>query len=855
MKIFFNLIFFLSLSVMSVFAQNHEWKITENEQLFKSSEAIFESNNWLTSFQYYDSLGHWTEIGPYTSSSSSSKDVGRLSCLTLDQENDSIVLAGSPNGGLFYTVNKGDSWINGGLDRPSEIHGINIFTPGISCIVVIHDQGKTYWIVSTGDKDQGFSRSRGVLRTSDYGKTWKKINGSGSFSIPGDWYYIRKLLPHPNNKNIMYAVSSWGLYKSENILAENPSDVKWVKILENSISNDEGFFDMEFSLISPDTVFLSREYRTKHQIAGNEILWSTDGGNNWEPVPGINLILPVQEDFNFFLTLFEVTPASPDVVYLYFKGKTPADSNNYYHKHLKYDIAQNTWTELNSIPFKSGNGRNGYAVSPVDEKMIFCATVPTFLSTDGGYNWVKDNDTLLPDGSPKNRPHSDIQDLKFNKTGTEIWAASDGGPYMKRIGDSLWQNKTNEIGFAKILKFDRSELDPDYYLFGGWDVGTQLYNKKSGVWSQGTGGDGFGCAFDDREAGIFYVAGYSGDHNIFSKFTNYKDSINYLFGDFWSANIAVPETDHNRVYISLKDSVTVSDDQGDTWHTLISTEELGLDPHNYIIYDINLSDQNANYMYLRVVNINQGTHPQIFRTRNVRDRSDLIQWENITPDPPLSYWMSDLAIDEENPDRIWVVYNTLSPEKIMEFDGKQWANISGNLTELNCGLSSVTHLKGTKKGLFAGTLYGVYYLKDDTSQWLLYKPGLPNNVPLGLKINYTTNTLLTGLDGRGLWETSLPPDYENPDKYKKIDETLKIYPNPVVDKFEVWSELFEDDTGPINHGLLRVYNSFGEVMAEFTLTGFTNSYTFSCKNWPGGIYFAVLIFDGKMKETAKIIVR
>jgi len=136
-----------------------------------------------------------------------------------------------------------------------------------------------------------------------------------------------------------------------------------------------------------------------------------------------------------------------------------------------------------------------------------------------------------------------------------------------------------------------------------------------------------------------------------------------------------------------------------------------------------------------------------------------------------------------------------------------------------------------------------------------FKPGLPNNVPLGLKINYTTNTLLTGLDGRGLWETSLPPDYENPDKYKKIDETLRIYPNPVVDKFEVWSELFEGDTGPINHGLLRVYNSFGEVMAEFTLTGFTNSYTFSCKNWPGGIYFAVLIFDGKMKESAKIIVR
>ncbi|MCB2221422.1 MAG: T9SS type A sorting domain-containing protein [Bacteroidetes bacterium] len=855
MKLQLIFLLFLSIPGIFLFGQNSEWKQTENELLLKTTEQKYQPDLWLSDFQYYDSTGYWSEIGPYTSSSSRTKDVGRLSCLTIDPENDSIVIAGSPNGGLYYTLDKGKTWINGGLDRPFEEHGIKIFTPGISSIVVIHDQGKSFWIVSTGDKDHGFSRSRGVLRTSDYGKNWERINGSGTNTIPGNWYYLRRLVSHPQNKNVMFALSSRGLYRTDNILAEQASDIKWDKILDSSDDNDEGLFDMEFSIGSADTIFLSKEYRASHKIVGDEILWSIDGGESWEPLPGSNLILPIGDDFNFFLTNFEVSPAAPNELFLYIKGTTPTDSNYYYHHHLKYNIDQNQWSNLNSIPFTKGNGRNGYAVSPVNPQLIYCATVPTFVSTDGGYNWVIDNDTLLEDGSPKDRPHSDIQDLKFNQSGTEIWAASDGGPFMKRIGDSLWQNKTNNIGFAKILKFDQSELDPDYYLFGGWDVGTQLYYKKTGKWSQGAGGDGFGCAFDDRDGGVFYVAGYSGDHNIFSKFTSYTDSVNYLFGDFWSANIAVSQVDHKRVYISLKDNVTVTDDQGNYWYSMVDINDLGLDPQNYIIYDVYVSDCNGQYVYLRVVNINQGTHPQVYKTENARANVEQIRWENITPDPPLQNWLSDIAIDESNPERIWIVYNTLKPQKILEYDGEKWTNISGNLTDLNCGINAIAHLKGTSRGLFAGTLYGIYYLENDSADWVLYKPGLPNNVPAGIKINYSSHSLLTGLDGRGLWETELPADYSEPDRLKQKNESMRIYPNPVEDYFEVWSPLLEGNVNLRGNSYLRVYNTYGQEVAAYTLTGFTNNHSFSCNHWQSGVYFATIIINGKMQETVKFIIR
>ncbi|MCF8368998.1 MAG: T9SS type A sorting domain-containing protein [Bacteroidales bacterium] len=823
--------------------------LTEPDILFNKFCYSYTSYPHLQIFDYWDKTGQWVEIGPTSSSDSPTKDVGRLSTLCIDPENDSIILVGSPSGGLYYTVNKGESWINAGLDRPKEEHDLNIFTPGIASILILHKDNKTYWIVATGDKDQNFNYSRGVIRSTNQGESWELINGMFPQNLPDNWYYIRKLSNHPVNHNVTYAATSRGLYRSENILDEIPENVSWSLLLEDPISNGEGFFDLEFHVSKPDTIFLSREYRNlTTSVKGNEILWSLDGGNEWQPIPGSASFLPKDSIYNHFLSIFEMSPANDDVLYIYMKGRRLTEPR-YYHHHCKYIISENKWIELSPVLKLTGNGRNGYAVSPVNEKLLYCATVQTYLSQDGGISWQKENDTLLRNGILKTNPHVDVQELKINKAGTEIWAATDGGPYMKEISDTIWQNKINNIGIAKVMKFDQSQKHPEYYLFGGWDVGSQVFNKEENLWDQVGPGDGFGCAFDNVESGTFYTANYPG-YSLVVRNKNYSDSSQYRVGNFWTANVAVSPNDHNTVYVSLGNFIKRSTDQGKNWHILVSPEDLGLDPANYFIYDMHTAENNGNYLYLRVFPVNQGEHPFIFRSGNIHAPYNFIKWEDITPNPAPVGWLSDLEVDAIDQNRIWITYGSLITSKVLEYNGSHWVDISGNLQDLNSGVHSIAHLKGTQDGLFAGTSYGIYYLEDRSKDWVLYKPGLPNVVPIDIKINYAANTILTGLDGRGLWETELPENYLVPD-IPEENTTLQIYPNPGDDYI-----LIEYNLDPGEEKVkVDVYNVEGKICETQRIVTYEGILLFNTQQWKKGIYVAVLSYKEVPKTSIKFVLK
>ncbi|MEZ5195750.1 MAG: T9SS type A sorting domain-containing protein [Bacteroidales bacterium] len=830
--------------------KDHYWDFLFEAKLLSAKINQKGTPKFFQNYGYWDPNGVWEEIGPVTSSTNFTKDVGRLSCIEIDPENDSIILAGSPSGGLYYTLNKGDHWINAGLDRPMEDHGLNMFTPGIASVVITHRNDTAFWIVATGDKDHTFSYSRGVIRSVDYGKTWQLFNGFDSLSLPGNWYYIRKLVQHPHNPNIIFAATSRGVYKTTNALVKDPGDVQWTRIIDDPISNDEGYFELEFHKTNPGIMILSKEYRNWNTIAGDEILISEDGGETWSPLPGIDNILPTGKQFSFFLTLIELTPDNPDIMYLYIKGKSigPPDSA-YYNNFQKYSFNDSSYVQLGNIHYQYGNGRNGFAASPKDENEIYAATVPTYRSDDGGKNWMQDNDIFSENNEEKLYPHLDIQDIKYNKEGTELWAASDGGPFMKVIEDTVWINKVNSIGIAKILRFDNSKSHPDRYLFGGWDVGSQLFNKTENTWGQRGSGDGYGCVFDNEEEGTFYTVGYLYDHNSVRRYTNWEEANYNKYGNFWHANLAINPVNHKIIYMSQGDKVERSSDQGETWETLVTPEDLGLDPINYLLWDMHVAEGNGNYLYLRVIRINQGEHPYIFKTNHVNSDPKYITWTDITPEAVPNSWLTDIEVDYQNPDKIWASFNNTQGVKIMEYNNEKWSDITGNLESGNSGVYAVAHLYGSDGGLFAGSYYGIFFREDTSSDWKLYKPGLPNVEPVDIKINYKSGKLVTGTDGRGLWETDLPSGYETPPPISRVLPEILVYPNPAKDHVNIEYELEVESEVDI-----EVYDLLGRKIKSTKSTGISGQFIFQTQAWYSGLYIALFNVDGKIKRSLKFAV-
>jgi hypothetical protein len=656
-----------------------------------------------------------------------------------------------------------------------------MFTPGIASIIISHVNDTTYWIVATGDKDHTFSFSRGVLRSIDEGDNWELINGSGDYKLPGNWYYIRKLIQHPDSQNIIFAATSMGLFKTENALAD-ANAVQWELVEDDQpvtppagTENHMGFFDIEFHKTDPSIMFMSIEYRAEHEIEGNEILWSTDGGYTWDMLPDADDYLPVQNEYDYFLSLLELSETNHNIMYIYTKGKGPT-----FNAMWKYNIETEVWTSLN-CPFGSGNGRNGFAVSPVNENLIYAATVNTYVTYDGGVNWTKDNNDYTINQYSKKCPHSDVQDLKFNASGTEIWAASDGGPFMKntQVPEIGWQNKVNEIGVAIIHYFDQSKIDPNYYVFGGYDVHSQLYDKNQiqYSWTNLGGGDGYGCAFDNDELGTFYAS----NSYLIYRYVNWQlDATIYPGGAFWTRHVAINPGNHNTIYTSNGDAIYRSFNQGDTWE-IIADEDITDPSIDQIFYDMHVAEGDSNYLYLRVVKAD-GDHARVYKTTNVNETIPAnITWELISPNPGFEAWIGDIEVDYEDPDRIWVCYNISSEDKIWEYNGSGWSDLTYNLGECNTGISSLAHLHGTDHGLFASGLHGIFYLEDYSQEWKLYKPGIPTVSKPNLKINYCTGKIVAGTRGRGMWETGLPPGWDDAPEITS-DETwdgYQVIMNPV----------------------------------------------------------------------------
>lgn len=700
-------------------------KIESRDKQLNSTEII----NW-----------PWKVIGPNsipkehksagsslpTYSQNRGNGTGRIQFIFIDPNNNSNVFACSGSGGLFVTYDKGLSWLSGGTDK-LPVSGVGSFS--------MHPHDIHTWVISTGDSNNPTVFSDGIWITRDSGKSWNNINGiseNNSFPVSEsswNYTYISKVLFHPSDPNMLFVACNRGLFMSNNILS-NPKKVSWKRV------DDLNYYDIEIPSWNTDLVVAS----------GTTLLMSKNKGISWERLDTPNY--DDSEKYPFLRMSIEMTSADKRNVFAVIpNNERQLNSKQGEAYLLKFNLDSLKWTTIRSLKTGMDNmlvkRARAFTVSPIDSTLMLTGNIqPIYRSMDGGVSF-----------SPiaKRQMHDDIQHLKFTQDGKEIWAAHDGGVSISFDKGLTWESRGNGIGNANVYGVSVSQETNPIYLFGGLDTGGNLL--KNGIWSHISWGDGFETMIDYNNSDVMYSSRQNGyiyrTENGGLTWENRRPrKINSNWHTWMKMNTSNPS-----IIYSCGENVVRSIDSGNSWETILDIDKM---PNIETCYRFFLSEVDANVMYVYLLVKENNSNPIIYRSFNINEENvENIQWERIEDLPKLD-WISSIVVDDNDRKNFWLVYNSVTvDEKVFYHAEGIWNDLSLGLGK--CNAKSLILEKNSDGRVYLGTTYGVFTRDRSDEKWTLLK-GLPGTQIRSMAINYKTQSIVVGTEGRGIWEGDLFKD-------------------------------------------------------------------------------------------------
>ncbi len=142
---------------------------------------------------------HWYLRGPVNVG-------GRTRCVLVDPDDPELKTwyAGTAGGGIWKTVDAGQSWIDLTPELPNLATVALCMAPGNHDII--------YAGTGEGFGGVGMITGDGIFRTADRGATWSRIEST----LHTDFYYINDIVVDPDDENILIVATNTGIYRSEN---------------------------------------------------------------------------------------------------------------------------------------------------------------------------------------------------------------------------------------------------------------------------------------------------------------------------------------------------------------------------------------------------------------------------------------------------------------------------------------------------------------------------------------------------------------------------------------------------------------------------------------------------------------
>jgi photosystem II stability/assembly factor-like uncharacterized protein len=305
----------------------------------------------------YNAL-EWRSIGPYRG--------GRSAAVTGVPGKPNLFYMGATGGGVWRTTDAGNTWAN---------ISDGFFGSSIGAVAVSEwDNNVMYVGQGEGTVRGNVSYGHGIWKSTDAGKTW-------AFSGLKDSKHIPRIRIHPKNPDMVYAAVLGDLFKSSEergVYRSEDGGKNWKRVL--FATADAGAVDLCMDPNNPRVLYASmwRIRRTPYSLEsggeGSAIYKSTDGGDTWKNISS-NEGLPKG---TWGISCVSVSPVNSNRVYAIIEN----ENGGVYRS----EDAGTTWKKMNddrNLRQRAWYYTKIYADTK-DEDICYVMNVSYHKSKDGG---------------------------------------------------------------------------------------------------------------------------------------------------------------------------------------------------------------------------------------------------------------------------------------------------------------------------------------------------------------------------------------------------------------------------------------------------------------------------------------
>ncbi len=684
---------------------------------------------------------------------------GRITSIDAVHSNPKVIYVGAASGGVWKSENGGSAWSPVFDNQP---------TQNIGALAIQQSNPEVVWVgTGEGNPRNSMNLGEGIFKTEDGGKTWKNMGLKETKTI-------HRIIIDPSNEKIIYVGAMGdpftknthrGLYKTVD------GGKTWKKIL---FSNDSsGIADLVMDPSNPQKIFaaLYDHHRTPYSyISGGEgsgLFITENGGETWGKI-GVESGMPSGD-----LGRIGIAIAPSNTLRIY--AKVEATKNALYRS----DDGGYSWEIINKDP-KFTNNRPFYfqdlAVDYDDHDRLYNIYQPLSVSYDGGESF--DPTPMIPADETKGI-HADFHAMWINpKDAQHFIIGGDGGLGITYDHGKSWYFPEN-IPVAQFYQINVDEETP-FNVYGGmqdngnWS-GPAYTWKRGGIrtlhWQYLVGGDGFYIAPDKKNPRFGYGTSQNGDLYRYDKLSGYYQSISPQTKNIetplrfnWNAGFAKNPFLESGVYYGSQ-FVHKSNDKGANWEIIspdLTTNNPKYQKLDYggLTLDISGAENYCSILSIAPSHLNENIIWVGTDDGNIQLTKDGgKQWKNLTKnikDLPKESWIARIYASRYQEGTAWVIANNYrkgdySPYLFKTSDyGKTWISIV-DTTQVKGYTLSFIQDPVEEKLLFLGTENGLWVSINEGKDWTQVKNGFPSVSTMDLVIQEKESALVIGTFGRAIW--------------------------------------------------------------------------------------------------------